>query len=71
MKITLRKIGESYEVYVAKKDLEEKLIASEKPDLWGGWIKISNGWRFLLPEMPVNTPMPISVEARKIGEDDG
>lgn len=71
MKITLRKQGESFEVYVAKKDLEEKVIEAEKPSLWGGVIKISNGWRFLMPEMPADTPLPITIEARKLGDEDG
>lgn len=68
MKVTLRKIGGSYEIYVAKKDLEEKVVAMEKPGLWGGWVEAGNGWRFQMPDMPADTPMPITIEARKLGE---
>lgn len=66
MKIMLRKTGESYSVYVAKKDLEEKVVASEKPDIWGGTVTLSNGWVFQMPEMPPDTRLPISVEARRL-----
>lgn len=70
MKVTLRRVKDYVEVYVPKKDLEEKVVHMENPNLWGGVITISNGWKFQLPEMPVDTPMPITVEARKLGEDD-
>lgn len=66
MKIMLRKSGENYLVYVAKKDLEEKVIATEKPGLWGGKVTLSNGWVFQLPDMAPDTRLPVSVEARKL-----
>jgi nitrogen fixation protein NifT len=34
--------------------------------LWGGWIKLSNGWVFELPQMNPAPRLPISVEARRI-----
>jgi nitrogen fixation protein NifT len=70
MKVTVRKVGTYYEVYVPKKDLEEKVVEMEKPGLWGGVVKIGNGWKFQMPDMPADTPMPITVDARKIGDDD-
>lgn len=66
MKIMLRKTGESYSVYVAKKDLEEKVVAMEKPEVWGGTITLANGWVFQMPEMAPDTRLPISVEARRL-----
>lgn len=66
MKIMLRKSGEGYSVYVAKKDLEEKVVETEKPCLWGGKVTLANGWRFQLPDMPADTRLPISVEARRL-----
>jgi nitrogen fixation protein NifT len=68
MKIMLRKVGGVFEVYVPKKDLEEKVVEMEKPGLWGGLIRIGNGWSFQLPDMPADTPMPVTVEARKVGD---
>ncbi|GAA0580409.1 putative nitrogen fixation protein NifT [Rhizomicrobium electricum] len=66
MKIMLRKTGEGYAVYVAKKDLEEKIVAMECPCLWGGKVTLANGWVFQLPDMAPDTRLPISVEARRL-----
>lgn len=70
MKVMLRKLGDVYEIYVPKKDLEEKVVEMEKDTLWGGWIKIANGWTFAMPDMPVDTKLPITVEARKLSGGD-
>ena len=66
MKIMLRKVGDTFSVYVAKKDLEEKVVALEKPGAWGGTVTLANGWVFQLPDMPAETRLPISVEARRL-----
>ncbi len=66
MKIMLRKTGDTFSVYVAKKDLEEKVVEMEHPGLWGGKIKLGNGWVFQLPEMAPDTRLPISVKARRL-----
>jgi len=71
MKVMLRKIGEKYEIYVPKKDLEELVVEAEKDTIWGGTIKIANGWTFAMPDMPADTRLPVTVEARKLsGGDD-
>ena len=70
MKVTLRKVAEYYEIYVPKKDLEEKIVAMENGTPWGGVVTISNGWKFQMPDMPADTPMPITVDARKLGDED-
>lgn len=54
--------------YVPKKDLEEPIVAQENPDLWGGIVKLANGWQLALPEMAADTRLPITVEAKKVGE---
>ncbi len=66
MKVMLRKTTEGFTIYVAKKDLEEPVVETEKPGLWGGWIKLANGWTLELPEMAADTRLPITVEARKL-----
>ena len=53
---------------MAKKDLEEPIVESEKPGLWGGWVQLGNGWRLELPDLPVDTRLPITVEARKLAD---
>lgn len=71
MKVMLRKKGEAYEIYVPKKDLEEPVVAWEKEGIWGGWVRIANGWTFEMPDLPPDTRLPITVDARKIaGGDD-
>jgi nitrogen fixation protein NifT len=65
VKITISKKGEQYRVYVPKKDLEEPVTVTERPDLWGGWIELANGWRLDLPPMADAVRLPITVEARK------
>lgn len=66
MKITLAKRGDVYTVYVAKKDLEVPVQQQERQDLWGGWIELANGWRLELPDLPADTRLPLTVEARKL-----
>lgn len=68
MKVMMRKSGSVLSAYVAKKDLEEPVVEMEKAEMWGGWIKLANGWKLELPEMAADTRLPITVEARKLGE---
>ncbi|HIJ61508.1 MAG TPA: putative nitrogen fixation protein NifT [Rhodospirillaceae bacterium] len=71
MKVMLIKKGEGYEIYVPKKDLEEPVVAMEKPGVWGGWVRLANGWTFEMPDLPPETKLPITVDARKLaGGDD-
>jgi len=69
MKIMIRKsAGGVFTAYIAKKDLEENIVAMEKPEMWGGTITLGNGWKFALPDMAADTRLPLTVEARKLGE---
>jgi nitrogen fixation protein NifT len=56
--------------YVAKKDLEEQIVETEKPEMWGGLVTLANGWRLELPAMDAATTLPITVEARRLLEDE-
>jgi nitrogen fixation protein NifT len=69
MKVMIRrnKAG-GLSAYIAKKDLEEPIVEVEKQELWGGLVKLANGWRLALPAMDSATVLPITVEARKLGE---
>ncbi len=69
MKVTIGHRDGVYSAYVAKKDLEEPIVGMEHPDLWGGWVELSNGWRLDLPEMAAETRLPITVNARRISGD--
>ena len=66
MKVMLRRNGGLLTAYVAKKDLESPVVEMQTPAMWGGWIRLSNGWVLALPEMAADTSLPISVEARRI-----
>lgn len=57
-------------VYVPKKDLEEPIVEVERESLWGGWVRVANGWVLDLPDMPEDTRLPITVNARKRGEEE-
>lgn len=67
MKVMIRKDGKgTLSAYVPKKDLEEPIIAMDKPGMWGGLVTLGNGWQLDLPLMPEGTTLPITVEARRI-----
>ena len=57
-------------IYVPKKDLEEPIVEVERESLWGGWVRAANGWVLDLPDMPEDTRLPITVNARKRGEEE-
>ncbi|MER9209454.1 putative nitrogen fixation protein NifT [Mesorhizobium sp. M0771] len=69
MKVMIRRSDAGLSAYVPKKDLEEPIIKLEKEELWGGTVTLRNGWRLLLPDLPHDTRLPITVEARKISEE--
>jgi nitrogen fixation protein NifT len=66
MKVMIRETPKGVEAYVPKKDLEEMVVETEFPGLWGGWAKLSNGWVFQMPAMDPAPRLPVTVEARKI-----
>lgn len=67
MKLMIRKDSKGVLTgYVPKKDLEEPITAMVNPDMWGGLVTLANGWQFDLPAMPLDTPLPITVEARRM-----
>jgi nitrogen fixation protein NifT len=71
MKVMIRRSPETgLSIYVPKKDLEEPIVESEHEKLFGGWIRIANGWVLDLPDMPEGTQLPLTINARKRGEED-
>lgn len=65
MKVMIRRAEGALSAYVPKKDLEEPIVEVEHDTLWGGWVRLGNGWVLELPEMADDTRLPITVEARK------
>ncbi|PIO96341.1 putative nitrogen fixation protein NifT [Pleomorphomonas carboxyditropha] len=70
MKVMIRQSAKGLSAYVAKKDLEEPIVSQERDDLWGGAVTLKNGWVLDLPDMPAETRLPVTVNARRRGEDD-
>ena len=67
MKVMIRKMPDGrMSAYVPKKDLEEPIVEMEKPAMWGGVVTLANGWQLELPDLAVDTKLPITVEARKL-----
>jgi nitrogen fixation protein NifT len=66
----IRKSDKGFSAYVPKKDLEEPIVELERESLWGGWVRLKNGWIFDLPDMDAETRLPVTVNARKRGGED-
>ena len=68
MKVLIRRSAAgALSAYVPKKDLEEPIVATEHEGLWGGWVRLKNGWTLDLPTMASDTRLPITVNAKKRG----
>ena len=70
MKVMIRRSEKGLSAYVPKKDLEEPIVETERETLWGGSVKLKNGWVLILPDMPADTRLPITVNAKKMGEEE-
>lgn len=70
MKVMIRRTNKGLSAYAPKKDLEQPIVDIEREDLWGGWIRLKNGWQLLLPSLPADTRLPITVEAKRIDKAD-
>lgn len=69
MKVMIRRnAAGSLSAYVAKKDLEEPIVDMEHSRMWGGVVTLANGWRLELPPLAADTPLPITVDARRLGD---
>jgi nitrogen fixation protein NifT len=69
MKVMIRRSEQGISAYIPKKDLEEPIVASEHADLWGGWVRLKNGWMLDLPTMAISPALPVTVNARKRGDE--
>ncbi|MBI1423305.1 MAG: putative nitrogen fixation protein NifT [Gammaproteobacteria bacterium] len=73
-KVMLRKDNESgvMTLYVAKKDLEETVVAMEHPGpgKWGGELTLADGSRYFVDPMDEMPNLPITVRAKRVGGDE-
>ena len=70
MKVMIRRSATGLSAYVPKKDLEESVVEVERESLWGGWIRLKNGWVLALPEMAPETTLPITVNAKVLSNEE-
>jgi nitrogen fixation protein NifT len=71
MKVMIRRSPEiGLSIYVPKKDLEEPIVESEHTTLWGGWVRIANGLVLDLSEMATDTQLPMTINAKKRGDEE-
>jgi nitrogen fixation protein NifT len=70
MKVMIRRSSSGLSAYVPKKDLEESVVEVQHEQLWGGWIRLKNGWVLELPAMPATTTLPITVNAKVLSHED-
>jgi len=69
MKVMIRRDAAGIlSAYVPKKDLEEPIVGMDNPEMWGGIVTLANGWRLELPALAADTPLPLTVVARLVGE---
>ncbi|MFZ2207721.1 MAG: putative nitrogen fixation protein NifT [Porticoccaceae bacterium] len=69
MKVMIRRdAAGTLSAYVPKKDLEEPIVGMENSRMWGGIVTLANGWRLELPDLAADTPLPLTVNARRVGE---
>ncbi len=68
MKVMIRRTEKGLSACAPKKDPGDPIVELEKESLWGGWVKLKNGWVLMLPDMPAETRLPITVEAKRQGE---
>lgn len=67
MKVMLRRSDNILSAYVPKKDLEEPIVEVQHEALFGGWVRLANGWILDLPQMSEGTQLPCTVNAKKRG----
>ena len=70
MKVMIRRASSGLSVYVPKKDLEEAIVEVECEALWGGSVRLKNGWTLILPDMPADTKLPVTVNAKRVGAEE-
>ncbi|HEY6880582.1 MAG TPA: putative nitrogen fixation protein NifT [Polyangiales bacterium] len=70
MKVMIRRSTSGLSIYVPKKDLEEAIVETQHPELWGGWIRLKNGWVLELPMLAAETRLPITVNAKVLNNED-
>lgn len=67
-KVMLRNTDDGMTLYVAKQDLEDRVVSMEYegPGKWGGEIALADGTRFFVDPMDETPKLPITVRAKRM-----
>lgn len=59
-------------LYVAKKDLEDTIVALEhdRPDCWGGEVRLANGGSYYIEPLATAPRLPVTLRAKRAGDPD-
>ncbi|MBP2198908.1 putative nitrogen fixation protein NifT [Pantoea cypripedii] len=65
--VIFRRRGADLYCYIAKQDLEAKVIAVEHdtPERWGGAVSLEGGRRYFVSEQPGRPDFPVSLRASR------
>lgn len=66
MKVTIRSENGSLTVYIAKKDLEARVVAPDPAHVFGGEMELAGGMKIYVEPMSEVPKLPLTVEARKL-----
>lgn len=66
--VMIRKQDDILTLYIAKKDLEDKIIAIENdtPETWGGELTLSDGTKYYVEPQSPAPKLPISLRAKRV-----
>jgi probable nitrogen fixation protein FixT len=68
MKVTITRKGNEYYAYIAKKDLESKIIDIKDTGSFGGLITLENGWKIYIEPHDEMPKLPKTFDAKKIDD---
>ena len=66
MKVTITQKDETYYAYIAKKDLEAKIIDMKQSGAFGGLLTLENGWKIYIEPHDEMPKLPKTFDAKKI-----
>lgn len=66
MKVMVRSMNGVLSVYIPKKDLEAKIIATDPAHAFGGTVELEGGVKLFIDPMDAVPKLPLTVNAKKV-----
>ncbi|MCX8084017.1 MAG: putative nitrogen fixation protein NifT [Calditerrivibrio sp.] len=66
MKVTINKKSDGLYAYVAKKDLESKIVDIKQDGAFGGVFTLENGWKLYIEPQDELPKLPKTFDAKKL-----